>query len=200
MTPSKGALWNIAVHPPRSTDPYAGERAGSSSPKCAGFSYDADGNLTSITDTVGRTVTLDYDTHNHIVQLTDPIRRRVQYSYDADRTLISYTDPSGGMMLYSYDAVHRVTQITDQRGNTLLKNSYETVGRVVDQTNGRGLTRKFAYGVRQPRDTSITDPLGNTTIHTHDDQFRLIAVTEPDSLDNKITFTYDEDNRGGPAF
>jgi RHS repeat-associated protein len=154
------------------------------------FSYDAEGNLTAITDTVGRTVTLDYDTHKRIIRLTDPIGRAVQYSYDADGNLASNTDPNGGVVRYSYDAADRVTRIIDQRGNTLVANTYDTAGRVVSQMNGRGSVTKFAYGTGG--NTTIADPLGNITIHTHDNQLRLTKVTDP--LGHTVTLTYDERN------
>jgi len=155
------------------------------------FSYNADGNLTTITDTVGRRITLRYD-NNRIVGLIDPKGQIVHYSYDAGGNLMSDRDPNGGVVGYRYDARHRVTRITDQRGNTLLVNQYDTTGRVVFQTNGRGFPTGFLYDVPQRGDTSVTDPLGNTTIHTYDNKRRLMQVT--DALGKSIVFTYDADN------
>src|SRR5262249_28200930 len=147
---------------------------------------------TAITDTVDRTISLTYDTRNRIIQLTDPISRRVQYSYDADGNLASHRDPGGGVVRYNYDGAHRVTRIIDQLGNTLVENTYDQSGRVVSQANGHGLITKFVYEVSNTGDTRITDPRGNTTIHTHDDQLRLIKLTDP--LGHSATFTYDPNN------
>jgi RHS repeat-associated protein len=156
------------------------------------FAYDGAGNLTAITDTVGRTVSLSYDADNHLVQLTDPIGRTVRYAYDAEGHLISDTDPLGAVQTYAYDADHHVTTITDRRGHMLIENSYDGQGRVVTQKNGRGFVTTFAYNSPSPGDTTITDPLGRTTIHTHDGFRRL--VKETDGLGHAIQYAYDAQN------
>ena len=156
------------------------------------FEYSVAGNLVAIADTVDRLVLLTYDSSNRIVQLDGPLGQVVQYSYDADGDLVVDVDPIGAMVHYDYDAAHRIIRIIDQRDNTLVVNSYDTAGRVVSQTNGRNFTTTFVYGVPQPSDTSIIDPRGNTTIHMHDNQLRLIQVTN--ALKDKAVFTYDANN------
>jgi RHS repeat-associated protein len=157
-----------------------------------GFAYDNTGNLSTITDTVGRTFNLSYDANNHLVQLTDPIGRKVLYTYDADGHLISDTDPVGSAMSYVYDANHHVIKITDRRGHTLVENIYDDQGRVVSQKNGRGFTTTFAYDSPNVGDTTITDPLGDITVHTHDKQRRLIRET--DGLGHAVQYVYDANN------
>jgi RHS repeat-associated protein len=156
------------------------------------LSYGGDGNLRTITDTVGRSVALTYDGSNRIVQLMDPIGRIVRYAYDTQGDLTSATDPAGGVMTFAYDASHRMVEIRDQRGNVLVANTYDQSGRVVAQANGRGLITAFAYGTPRAEDTSITDPRGQTTIHTHDTDRRLLYVTDSDG--GVLGFGYDANN------
>jgi len=156
------------------------------------FGYSGAGNLTTITDTVGRAITLAYDGSNRITQLTDPIGRIVRYTYDAGGNLSSSTDPNAGVMTLAYDASHRVLEIRDERGNRLLANTYDVAGRVATQTNGRGFVTTFAYGTPAAGQTTVTDPRGNGTIHTHDALRRLTKVT--DANGNAASFTYDASN------
>jgi RHS repeat-associated protein len=156
------------------------------------FAYDGAGNLIAITDTVGRTLSLSYDADHRLVQLTDPIGRTVHYAYDAEGHLISDTDPLGAVLTYAYDAGHHVTTITDRRGHTLIENTYDGEGRVVSQKNGRGFVTTFAYDSPSLGDTTITDPLGHATIHTHDGLRRL--VKETDGLGHAIQYAYDAQN------
>lgn len=156
------------------------------------FSYDGSGNLSTIVDTVGRTVILTYGVNNQLTQLTDPIGRTVRYAYDVDGDLASVTNTGGGVMNFSYDASHRILEIKDEGGNRLLANTYDDAGRVATQSNGQGFVTTFSYSTPQAGDTSITDPLGNKTVHTHDAQLRLVEVT--DANGNKIKYTYDANN------
>jgi RHS repeat-associated protein len=156
------------------------------------FAYDGAGNLVSITDTVGRSVALSYDAANRIAQIADPLARVLKYEYGAAGDLVKWTDARGGTMTFAYDATHRVTRIVDRRGNTLIANVYDSNGRVISQGNGRGFTSSFAYGSPTASDTSITDPLGNVSVHTHDPLFRLIRETDP--LGHFITYGYDSNN------
>lgn len=156
------------------------------------LTYNNNGDLITLTEPAGRTVNLSYDALGHINQITDPIGRTVRYNYDDEGNLVSNTDPKGGVIHYNYDEEHRVIRITDQRGNTLVENTYDKADRVLSQKNGRGFVTTFAYGVPQIGETSFTDPRGNTTIHTHDSQLRLIKETDP--LNKSVLFAYDSSN------
>jgi RHS repeat-associated protein len=156
------------------------------------FAYDNAGNLTAIIDTVSRTLALSYDASNRLVQIADPIGRKIQYAYDDGGHLISDTDPAGGTMSYVYNANHHIAKIADRRGNTLIENTYDAQGRVISQKNGRGLVTAFAYDSPNAGDTTITDPLGHKTIHTHDNLRRLIKET--DALGHAVQYVYDADN------
>jgi len=156
------------------------------------FAYDVSGNLIAITDTVGRTYVLTYNPGNRLTQLTDPIGRVVRYGYDSNGNLASVTNPNGGTVSFSYDVQNRLAQIVDERGTQLVANVYDSSSRVTTQTNGRGYATTFAYGVPQSGDTTITDPLGNITVHTHDAQLRLIKIT--DANGKEVKYTYDASN------
>jgi RHS repeat-associated protein len=156
------------------------------------FGYDGSGHLTSITDSVGRLVTLSYDANGRLLQLSDPLGRTAQYAYDANGDLVSDTDPTGGLQHYSYDANRRLVRITNRRGQVLVDNVYDSADRVVSQTNGRGLVTTFAYDSPNPGETTITNPLGEASIHRHDDQRRLIAELDP--LGHSVQYAYDANN------
>lgn len=150
------------------------------------------GKLTTITDTVGRTFSLSYDNRGRLVKITDPIGRTIEYGYDMQGRLVTVKDARGGVTKYVYNQHNLLIEITDPRGSKLVKNEYDLQRRVIAQTNARGFKTTFTYGKPGIWDTTITDPLGNKTIHTHDDRFRLIKETDP--LGKAITYEYDEKN------
>ena len=130
-------------------------------------------NLTQITDTAGRLITLDYDPSGRITLITDPIARTVQYAYDANGDLIGATDPNGNLTQYTYDAAHQILTVVDPRGNTVVTNTYDGANRVVTyQTDAKGNPTEYAYE-ELDRITTITDALGNVTVHHHDELLRL---------------------------
>jgi len=156
------------------------------------LTYDGSGNLTMIAAAGGRSLTLAYDTQGRIVSATDPMGRKETYAYDGANNLASATDPLGGITTYAYDSNHRVTQITLPNGNTLLKNAYDTQGRVVSQTNGNGFTWQFAYNTPASGQTTITDARGAVTVHTYDSSLRIVGIL--DALGHTTSYTYDSNN------
>ena len=132
------------------------------------LSYDGSGSLVTVTFPGGRSLSLAHDANGRITKVTDPLGRTQTYSYDGSNNLATATDSLGGVTTYAYDANHHLTQITLPNGNTLLQNAYDAYGRVVSQTNGRGFTSQFAYNTPTTGQTTITDALGNATIHTYD--------------------------------
>jgi len=156
------------------------------------LTYDGSGNLTTITAPGGRALTLAYDGNGRITSVTDPIGRTESYAYDAANDLVSATDPLGGVTAYAYDGSHHVAQITLPNGNVLLQNSYDSQGRTISQTNGRGFAWQFAYNTPAAGQTTITDARGATTVHTYDNSLRIVSIA--DVLGHTISYAYDANN------
>jgi RHS repeat-associated protein len=75
------------------------------------------GDLTSTTDTYGRTVTYGYDARHHLTGVTDPLGRTTTFGYDStDRQLKSITDPNGRTTMYGYNTLYQITSKTDGDG------------------------------------------------------------------------------------
>jgi RHS repeat-associated protein len=147
-------------------------------------------NLTSITDSAGRTITFTNDVSGRITLITDPIGRTVLYAYDANGDLITATDPNGNETDYTYDANHQVLTVVDPRGNTLVSNVYDGVKRVVtSQQDAKGGQTTFVYD-EVNRKTTVTQPLGRVTVDHFDTLNRL--VQREDALGNSTYYAYDE--------
>ena len=169
--------------------------------------------LTDLTDTAGRIVTLDYDASGRITQITDPIGRTVQFGYDTNGDLISAIDPNGNTTQYTYDDIHQILSVVDPRGHAFVNNTYDADRRVVTyQTDAKGGATNFEYQ-ELDRITTVTDAEGNVLVHQHDELLRLVrevdarggvALYEYDALGNRVQVTdkngnitrYDYDNRG----
>lgn len=164
--------------------------------------------LTSITDTVGRAITLTVNAAHHITSLADPTGRTVTYGYDGSARLVSVTDVRGGITTYGYDAGGRLATITDQSQHALVTNTYDGSGRVIEQVDARGFHSTFAYDAVAgtttmtdarggawvdtyvgPTLVARRDPLGNTTHFAYDGAFNPTSLT--DARNNATTMTYD---------
>ena len=118
------------------------------------------GNLTQISDPVGRSVTLGYDLSNRVSSLTDPLNRTWQYGYTGN-ALTSIANPGGEIMTYTYSQ-NRLSAITDARGNFVKWVTYDANGRVIKQVFADGGTETYNYQLSGGivTQTVITDPLG----------------------------------------
>lgn len=103
------------------------------------------GQVTQVTDPVGRSLTLAYDGSGRITTITDPIGRTVQYTYNSQGTLASVTDPAGGVTQYGYDSQNRLLTVTDARGIVQAQNTLDANGRVIQQARPDGGTLVFDY-------------------------------------------------------
>jgi RHS repeat-associated protein len=80
------------------------------------FTYDADGQLVTITDAVGRLMTLSYNPDGRVVQAADPFGRTASFDYDAGGNLTKITDMGGYWSSFTYDADVYLTSIENLRG------------------------------------------------------------------------------------
>jgi RHS repeat-associated protein len=147
------------------------------------LTYDASGRWTGITDAAGRKWTLAYS-GPRISKITDPAGRSVSYTYDSAGNLVTTTNAARGINRYEYDAKHQLTRMLDTRGNLFVAHVYNSDGRVIQQTDGRGVHR-FDY---LPNRSIYTDPLGKTTTTYYDTKHRTTRTV--DAVGNSHWFTY----------
>ncbi|WP_116211756.1 DUF6531 domain-containing protein [Streptomyces olivoreticuli] len=102
----------------------------------------------------------------------------VRYGYDAAGNLTEVTNSSGGPLRFTYDAEGRITSWTDRNG-TSYGYVYDARGRVVRTEGSDGfLSGTLAYD-DEARTTTVTDSLGQVSVHRHNADFRVIEETDP---------------------
>ncbi len=147
--------------------------------------------LTNLSACGGRSLTFDYGAGGQLTSVEDHTGRRVEYGHKEGR-LTEVTDVLGNKILYEYDANGFLQGITDQRSVRVVENTCDANGRVIEQLDGNGNLTSFAYDVPVAGNTTITDSLGHQTIHTHDNQLRLVEIKDP--IGHTIYYAHDEDN------
>lgn len=165
------------------------------------MTYNA-GLLTGIADNFGNTYTLTYDPGKHVSEISDGTRS-YQFGYSGGN-LTSITDPLGQVTTFTYDLAHPIpglmTSMTLPRGNTPLRFSYDSNGRLVSVTDGNGGVWTIAYApppgneLAYPysnREVTVTNPLGQSVHYSYDDAGLLTRVL--DQAGNAISYSYDDD-------
>lgn len=154
------------------------------------LAYNGSGNLTSVTDPAGRTLSFSY-ANGLITSVTDPMGRKVAYGYDASQDLTSVTDPAGNVTRYVYDSSHRLVSMTTPDGG-VATNVYDGDNRVSSQTDPAGRTMTFVYGAGT---TTITDGDGHVNSQTYTNN-RLTALTRGLGSPQAATWTFTYDGAG----
>jgi RHS repeat-associated protein len=150
------------------------------------YAYSAEGRLATITEPSAQTLTFSYNEGNHITLVKDSTGREVKFAYSAAGDLESVTDALGGVTKYAYDANHRLTSITDPRSNVILKNVYDSQGRITEQKDGLEDLWKLKYSAGE---TVVTEPQGGKKTYGFDGQNRV--VSETDQIGHKTITGYD---------
>ena len=142
------------------------------------FQYDGD-NVTSVIDTVGRSIVFSYDADGRITRMLDPISRSVTYSYDVNGNLIQSTDMNGNTTTYTYDENHQILSVTDPMDNPVYRIVYDEQRRVVSsQKDALDAETLYSYDVAN-KVTQIVNPYGDSSYHYFDDMLRLIEERCP---------------------
>ena len=159
--------------------------------------YDGSGLLATVTDAAGRVATLEY-TGGHLTKITLGDGRTVVYGYTGD-LLTSVTDLAGKATSYTYDSGSRLDTETDPEGHFVVRNTYDTAGRVTQQLDAIGNATTFAWNASTQTST-MTDPTGRTWVDRYDGNV-LISATEPSGTvevdyDQELNPTWFKDARG----
>jgi len=172
------------------------------------YHFDSDGRLTHIVNDRDGEITLTYS-GGYLASVTNASNRTVDFGFTGDRItsitsgpktlyyeyvgdqLRKVTDAERGEWVYVYDANGFLSQTQTPEGRTKNTQTYNERGEVQEQTVGD--SRALDFDFNQDSNTmAVSDVWGNTTTHTHDDQYRL--VTAQSALSTTETFKYDDDD------
>ncbi len=133
----------------------------------ASYTYDAESNLTGVTDALGKTGTFFYDTKGNLVRSVSPMDKEKIYTWDSRGLLTGFRDEKSRTSSFTYDSF----------------------GNLKNVTNSAGKTTALAYDAFGFSMVSMTDPLGRITQLSYDNNGRITKITNPDS--SFRTSTYD---------
>ena len=137
------------------------------------YAYDANGNLTSISDPLNRVTTNAYDALNRLITSTDAASGQTHYGYNALDQLTRVTDPRSLVTQYSRDGLNDLNQqISPDTGTT--SNTYDAAGNVLTRTDAKGQVATYSY-----------DALN-----------RLTGITYTGAPTLTVTYQYDQGTNG----
>lgn len=137
-----------------------------------------------------------YDANGNITSVTDLQKKNTTYEY-ANNNLTKITLPSGASQTYTYDSYHNVSTATSPEG-MVSSFTYDTYGNNTKVTvGGSSQTQKISATAAYTSDgnqlASVTDALGNTTAYGYDTQTGVLNwVQSPGQTETTRTnYTYD---------
>ena len=158
-----------------------------------GFQYDAQDQLTSVTDPKGLTTSYGYNGLGDLTQLTSPDTGVTAYAYDNAGNRIGATDARGVASTYSYDALGRLTGQSQPNTAENIAFAYDTaptecasgetfsLGRLAQITDGSGAT-KYCYDRRGNLVRKVQAAAGGATYTvgaSYDSAGHMTAMTYP---------------------
>ncbi|MYT11589.1 RHS repeat-associated core domain-containing protein [Streptomyces sp. SceaMP-e96] len=158
------------------------------------YGYDELGNLTSTTNSSGRSLRFAYDDHGRITSWTDTNNSSYLYLYDDQDRCTSQGGIEGHLRgHFSWGDPDPVTGLrTNLHHNSLGQVTTYQVNdhhQIIATTDPTGATTRTVRDAKH-RVLSSTDPLGRTTHIDYDDEGRPVSVVLPDG--SRSTTTYND--------
>ena len=151
------------------------------------------GLLTTITDALGRMVTLTYDASNRIVTISDFAGRSITYTYSAGGDLASVTDAAGNVTQYVYYTAspfaHRLQTTTKPAGNST-SYEYYVNGQTARVSDSAGRNMRFFY-LPFAGETLFIDPRGFTSTFYFNTLGNVIRMIKADGNYRDYGYTSD---------
>jgi RHS repeat-associated protein len=159
----------------------------------------------TITDSKGRTTQLQYGSNGETSKMIDSAGREYLYGYNTSVSgqpqLETYTDPQGGVTRFEYLGPNeQMSKITTPEGRATTIDYFgpgesailrvKSITRVTASTTDIDPKTSFSYTLHQDgsSETTVTDPLNNTTSYEFDTDGRPTKVT--DALDRETKRHY----------
>jgi YD repeat-containing protein len=139
---------------------------------------DKDRNLEKLISPAGHTITFKYDYANRIVDAVDDAGCERKYSYDPSGHLETVADASHVIYRFAYEQLNSttgfdpyvMTSVMDGKGNMLIKNSYDSLGKITEQKLANGEIYHYDYLFNMQFKmigVIVTGPKGTTKLSFH---------------------------------
>jgi RHS repeat-associated protein len=152
------------------------------------YGYDANGDLTSVTDPRGNATSYAFDKLGRLTEVAQPLKKTTTYGYDAAGNQLSKTT-AAGTLEYGYDAANRLTSIAS--GKTALRSyGYDSANRRTSATDAEGHKIEIGYN-GEGLVTSINDGRGQSLTRSYNSR-GLLTKEE----DGRGTLEYGYDKLG----
>jgi RHS repeat-associated protein/uncharacterized repeat protein (TIGR02543 family) len=122
-----------------------------SAPAITTYQYDANGNLTQVTDPLGHVRQIQYDALNQPVRQLEPhptligsTLGQIDTSYDRLGQVMSVTDPRNLSTTYNVDALGNVSQQSSPDTGVTLTD-HDAAGNLLTRTDARGKVAQYRY-------------------------------------------------------
>lgn len=160
--------------------------------------YDSDLRLNKVVESRGeRALDVKYDASNLVSQVFVVVgegymRRLARYEYDTSHQLRSAYDPADSAVTFQYDSQHRLVRETTRDGG-VFSFSYDEHGRCFKTTGLDDYDAQHLIFRMAPRETAVTNSLGDTWIYRLRDDGKVSNVVSP--LGFVKRFEYDDYGR-----
>ena len=158
------------------------------------ITYDAKGNVTSITVAGDGTLTtqMTYDEKNNLTSYTDPMNNTTTYTYDTNGNLVEVASPIAGIKTSITIGEKGLPAEVRNAMNVVTRYEYNKYGNTVGVSlPALGISSTAEYDDAS-RLVSMTDALERTTSFTYNDNDLLTTETDPDF--NTTTYAYDKND------
>ncbi|MCQ8182619.1 right-handed parallel beta-helix repeat-containing protein [Methylomonas sp. SURF-1] len=156
------------------------------------FSFEADGNLASLTDPEGnRTQFLAYDPSGNPIKVKDARGNEWNLTYDAKGRLIGRTDPEGNITVFEFDGNGNRVATVDANSQRR-EFAYNQRKQVVRVTDPLGHAKTVSYN-SDGLPVLVTDEIGSLLVNDFDNEQRLLATkVGPENNGYQIRYQYDD--------
>lgn len=153
------------------------------------FTYDANGNRTSVQDAKLNATTLSYDERNLLWKITDADLGLTEQLYDSNANLASVKDAKGNVTAYVYDEFDRQLRMTYVDGS-FEQFAYDAASNLTQRVTPANQTITYDYDALNRLKTKTTPT--ESTAYTYDRGSRLTGISDADAA---LGYAYDALNR-----
>gem|GEM_PF-2711219 len=166
-----------------------------------GFSYDANGNVTSVTPPSRPEHDFGYTPADLMSSYTPPAvagTGATTYEYNLDKQPTVVHRPDGSTINFTYDSAGRLSTVTYPKGAevsdgtvTVTRTYNPTTGKLSGMTSSDGQSLAFAYDGRLSLSTTWSGAVAGSVSRTYNNDFRI--ASESVNGANSVAYGYDND-------